>query len=191
MRGQGQLKETSCPLDACACVHVDTGDDVRRHLREVTHKIHMLAFHYEFEVPRAFHPLDHRHLDLSSSPFRVHVPGAIRAGSIPSLLAPQSRFLLVLRGCLGAITFHSRSYKRGVFEVGDPAYIPIMVQLHDQSMGPGREEDEEEERVGEGGTVAGVVVACSAPFGDAVFVEELWRGEERRMSGERERADSR
>jgi hypothetical protein len=38
--------------------------------------------------------------------------------------------------------------------------------------------------VGEGGTVAGVVVACSAPFGDAVFVEELWRVRGRRIGGE-------
>lgn len=35
------------------------------------------------------------------------------------------------------------------------------------------EEDEEKDGVGEGRSETGVVVACSAPGGDTVFVEEL------------------
>ena len=61
----------------------------------------------------------------------------------------------------------------GLLKVVDAFPISVVVELEDEAVEEGGEEDEEDERVSQGRAVAGVVVARAAPFRDTVFVEEL------------------
>jgi hypothetical protein len=101
----------------------------------------MLPLNDQFEIPSLLHPFHHRNLDFPPS------------RRLPAILSPVAVLITTIARFAIPLA-HARRDPRRFLKVRYPPSIPIVVELHDKPVPAGGDQDEEHERVREGGAVA-------------------------------------